>query len=55
MPRIERLLQNTCKGLVDYSRVPELCGINFEPNRKPSDTVMKTNLIEPNHRFFLGV
>jgi hypothetical protein len=55
MPRIERLLQNTCKAAVDCARVPELRGVNFEPYRKPSDTLMMSNLIELNHRFWFVV
>jgi putative phage-type endonuclease len=38
------------KGAVDYSAVPELCGVNLEPYRKPPVPVVKINFIEPNRQ-----
>jgi hypothetical protein len=44
------VLKSSRKGAVDYSAVPELRGVNFEPYRKPAVTVVKINFIEPNQQ-----
>jgi putative phage-type endonuclease len=44
------VLKSSRKGVVDYSAVPELRGVNLEPYRKPPVAVMKINFIEPNQR-----
>ena len=41
------LLRSSRKGAVDYSAVPELRGLDLEPYRKPSVSVLKVNLTEP--------
>jgi hypothetical protein len=43
-------LKSSRKGVVDYSAVPELRGVNLEPYRKPPVAVMKINFIEPNQQ-----
>jgi hypothetical protein len=42
------VLKSSRKGAVDYSAVPELCGVNLEPHRKPPVAVVKINFVEPN-------
>jgi len=44
------VLKSSRKGAVDYSAVPELCGVNLEPYRKPPVPVVKINFIEPNRQ-----
>ncbi len=44
------VLKSSRKGVVDYSAVPELRGVNLEPYRKPPVPVMRINFIEPNQR-----
>jgi putative phage-type endonuclease len=41
------VLKSSRKGVVDYSAVPELRGVNLEPYRKPPVAVVKINTIEP--------
>ncbi len=44
------VLKSSRKGVVDYSAVPELRGVNLEPYRKPQVAVVKINFIEPNQQ-----
>ena len=41
------VLKSLRKGAVDYSRVPELRGVNLETYRKPPVEVIKINFLEP--------
>ena len=41
------VLKSLRKGAVDYSRVPELRGVNLESFRKPPVEVIKINFLEP--------
>ncbi len=44
------VLKSSRKGVVDYSAVPELRGVNLEPYRKPQVPVVKINFIGPDQR-----
>jgi hypothetical protein len=44
------VLKSSRKGAVDYSAVPELCGVNLEPYRKPPVAVVKVNFVEPDRQ-----
>jgi putative phage-type endonuclease len=44
------VLKSSRKGVVDYSAVPELAGVNLEPYRKPPVAVVKINFIEPDRQ-----
>jgi hypothetical protein len=41
------LLRSSRRGAVDYAAIPELRGVNLEPYRKPSVTVVRINFVEP--------
>ena len=41
------VLKSSRKGVVDYSSVPELHGVDLEPYRKPPVAVVKINTIRP--------
>ena len=44
------VLKSSRKGVVDYSAVPELRGVDLEPHRKPPVSVVKINTLEPNRQ-----
>ena len=44
------VLKSSRKGVVDYSAVPELRGVDLEPYRKPPVAVVKINTLEPSQR-----
>ncbi|MGA7761347.1 MAG: YqaJ viral recombinase family protein [Candidatus Binataceae bacterium] len=40
------LLRSSRKGAIDYRAIPELCGVNLEPYRKPPVAVVRINIAE---------